>query len=88
MQERVPRINIESDEEISRDFCYFLDDKETGDQHVIIYLCTAQSALVVCRCLPYYVHLNTFAMNNSKSKQGYFLTRHWQFFNARSTRRD
>ncbi|KAK1376208.1 Recombination initiation defects 3 [Heracleum sosnowskyi] len=28
--ERIPRINIESDEEISRDFCYFLDDKETG----------------------------------------------------------
>ncbi|KAL8114168.1 putative recombination initiation defects 3 isoform X2 [Apium graveolens] len=27
-QERVPRINIESDEEISRDFCYF-DNKET-----------------------------------------------------------
>ncbi|KAL1828589.1 hypothetical protein ACET3Z_007001 [Daucus carota] len=28
--ERVSRINIESDEEMSRDFFYFLEDKETG----------------------------------------------------------
>lgn len=71
MQERVPRINIESDEEISREFCYFIDDKETGNQHIIIYLCTAHSAFVVFRSLSY-VHLNTtFAISNPKSKQGY-----------------
>lgn len=68
MQERVPRINIESDEEISRDFCYFLDNKETGNQHIIIYLCTAQSELVVCKCLSY-VHLRIRNLNKAISWQ-------------------